>query len=1121
MLKDVTLAKDSTDPSSWTHHQVEDLCAFLVTQFDNKFPTYGHIYHKEVSQITDVTPRTLADIEKLQAMDGPFTIIVYPEVAALPYIFAIIIAAASYFLAPSAPNLPIPPNAALRNSQAPSPNNELSDRQNRARINGRIPDIFGKVRSTPDLIAAPYKVFENNREVEYAYMCVGRGDYEITDIRDGETLCSNIAGVTVEVFAPYTSPLSGDDPVLRIGTPILNTVVTARRSNSVNGQVLRPPNAVSVTGQNNIRFASPNVIQAEPSSTIDFDKLLVEGDVITLTDSDLVSGGSATQVVTCWLNNNEDGSASAIKFALPPPGTLPSQYAPAVNLRIDYADVVGFSGDYSIASAGSQNPWPGEFNAIIVILNGEADADTPSGNWMYQWDNQFSPHANSFNFTLTTSNPSGDFDLNGVYTIVSVTSKEISVDSPAVVSADWNTIPADGTPYISPTIAATGDKWVGPFILESDDMGAVYCNFVASNGLYKDDGTTQTAVNVQIQVQLTPVGLDDIATGDQENFYITLNGSAVNKETVAKTIKAIPTFTGRCSVRARRLTETDTGFTGQVVDEVRWRDAYAISPVTQTDFGNVTTIHSKTFATASALAIKERRLNMQAIRKIPQRVTGSTMTTALFASDDAADIMVAVCLDQYIGKRNPAEIDIPSIYDTADAVEAYFGHVNARKFSYTFDNENVSFEETAASVAAALFSTAYRRGNVIKLSFEKLTDDSTLLFNHRNKLPGTERRAISFGFNGDFDGIVYKYINPVDDSEISIFLPQTTPTKNPKKIDSIGIRNNLQAYFQAHRAINKLQFQNTTTEFDATQEAELVIINDRVLVTDSTRTSVQDGEVVAVATLVLTLSQNVDFSIVDDYVIHLQLTDGTVQVIDITAGAAPNKVVLAGAPTLPLVTDHAKFARTAYAITRATEPQQTAFLISERTPSGNKTSTVRAYNYDARYYANDKDFINDVIDENGYGPAGGFTPGTGTGFTPTDDGGPTPTTVDVHFFSDSLFGQNGYTDAVFPLPQGSMSSDGILTETGDIRTGEIRWDAGELTIAIGIIFPDNTHDLTYLHSISFTGDAGTVTKLAADADFTFENENLGAEFESRWLWNLADSPFTDGVGYVVHVSFFP
>ena len=64
-----------------------------------------------------------------------------------------------------------------------SSNNKLGNRENTQRIGGRIPDIFGTVLAIPDLIAPPLRYFQNNVEIEECLMCLGRGYYEISDVK--------------------------------------------------------------------------------------------------------------------------------------------------------------------------------------------------------------------------------------------------------------------------------------------------------------------------------------------------------------------------------------------------------------------------------------------------------------------------------------------------------------------------------------------------------------------------------------------------------------------------------------------------------------------------------------------------------------------------------------------------------------------------------------------------------------------------------------------------------------------------------------------------------------------------------------------------------------------------
>ena len=1032
----VVIVPSLADRSSWKNYEVPDLFELLRNQWTT-FPETARIYHKVISKENDVTPGSEDDCERLKAMPGPFFVVVYPEGPALIIVGAILFAVAAVALSsPTIPSLPTP--VVARNQQTASPNNELSDRSNRARINGRIPDIFGQVKATPDLISAPYKIFEANREVEYAYMCVGRGFYEIEEVRDGETLCANIPGTSIEIYEPFTSPNSGDVPQIRIGSAINSRVLATKRSNSVNGQVLRPPNAASITGIANMIFRYPGSIQYSVSSgdIQAFSSQFAEGDLLTITGAAQaeVSAsllGSYTNIVGT-LSEFPPGIPSMdpafvvggfITFAYPPGSPITPPAGMEVGNTITLTQAVDPAvSDYHVSSVvleewsetvhvtGANANLSGVYTiaavAVYVGANGAPvfsilldDPASVNSNWdLYSYGITIygvGTNANRMGIALGHDTPIPSFDLDGSYTIVAVTPDTIILDDPASVNSDWNildTIPGDSSPPLSPTLSVSGQRWIGPFVLDEEESIALYANFVASNGLYKDDGTDQIAASIEVMVEVTPIDETDTARGAPETVSVILNGSATLKETVAYTLyQSFVGFVGRFSIRASRITEADSTFEGQVIDEVRWRDVYSVAPVSDLHFGNVTTVHSKTYATASALAVKERKLTMLATRKLPARVgeTSEFTDTVLVPTLNAADIFCAICRDLYIGNRSIAEIDVSNIYNTVEQVETYFGHIFPSQFCYTFDNDNLSFEETATLVALALHCVAYRRGSVIKLSFEEETEDSTLLFNHRNKIPRSEAREFNFGFSNDNDGVQFTYVDPVDDSIISVFLPESYPSINPKKIESIGVRNHLQAYFLAWRAWNKIRYQNVGVRFDATQEADLLLRNDRILVTDSTRQGAQDGEVTAIDALELTLSQEVDLTVYDTYSVFLQHVDGSVETISCIAGTDPNQIILDDAPSQTLVTDKEAYARTTFILVGDEETQQLAFLVTEKEPVDKMISTVTAINYDARYYQNDEDFIDDVIGEGGYGGGGGFVPSPTTPpYTPgAGDGG--------------------------------------------------------------------------------------------------------------------------------------
>jgi hypothetical protein len=853
----------------------------------------------------------------LQGLKGTFYVVIYPEgIETILIIVAIGIAAAaiglSFLLRPHAttPNIP--------NQQNTSPNNNLADRQNTARANERIPDIFGKLWSTPDLIAVPYRIFIAGVETEYCYMCIGRGSYTIDQIREDITPVAQITGTSVEIYGPFTSPNSGDAPVLRVGAAIGTSVINIKASKSVNGQVLMAPNLAGA----------------------------------------------------------------------------------------------GFSG------------------AFLV----------------------------------------GD--------------------------------------------ATTTDIWA---------------NFTAGSGSYSIDGTTgiQSAVTSTVELGITPVDSSGTPTAAEAFTTVNVVGSATQKELIGVTLKVHLTTPGMSSVRAKRTTNTTIAANISVSDEVKWRDCYAVSPIVPTHFGNVTTVQTVATPTPQALAIQTRKLNLLVTRNIPiGSIAGGVVTFAPAGpTSSAADVLCAMAQDIRIGNRSASEIDFVGIYTTINAVATYFGTTLATEFHFSFDNAKVSFEEAVADIAAAICCEAYRRGSLLTLSFEKLTANSTILFNHRNKIPNSETRTVTFGFNGDIDGIDFTYTEPNDplspnqdvanvlsfplniyhihctggtstaryllnlgvsvnlanyvlqcrvhntgvlpvfifdaflhsqvvaagttvdvnlnftgDGSTSILfqivsnaiaddisfnisnlyianladginlvpvaqrifsgaswgivsgttvtVSLVAPTAvNPKQITSVGIRNNVQAYLVASRLYNKLLYQNTVVEFQGLEEAALLVLNDRILVADNTRSDTQDGEVQNQIGLLLTLSQPVKFVGGRTYTIFLQHYDETVESIGITQPDAtkPTQVLLAGAPSLPLVIDPSLSAcLTTYQIVDNTPQRANAFLLSEKTPQTAKTYTIKAASYDNRYYFNDVDFIKGFVVSNGSEGTGTVAIGPGGTYRPSN-----------------------------------------------------------------------------------------------------------------------------------------
>jgi len=89
------------------------------------------------------------------------------------------------------------------NSQAASPTYNLQAQGNQARLDGAIPEHFGRHKAFPDFAAQPYQEFAGNEQYLYQLFCIGRGYYDIEAINIDDTPVSNFEEITYEIVNPH------------------------------------------------------------------------------------------------------------------------------------------------------------------------------------------------------------------------------------------------------------------------------------------------------------------------------------------------------------------------------------------------------------------------------------------------------------------------------------------------------------------------------------------------------------------------------------------------------------------------------------------------------------------------------------------------------------------------------------------------------------------------------------------------------------------------------------------------------------------------------------------------------------------------------------------------------
>ena len=103
------------------------------------------------------------------------------------------------------PKPPSPNGAGSTNYASASPTYSLSAQGNMARIDGAIPEHFGRLLCYPDFAAAPYVEYAGNEQYLYQLLCIGTGEYDIEAIRIEDTSIDSFEEIEYEIVLPYNA----------------------------------------------------------------------------------------------------------------------------------------------------------------------------------------------------------------------------------------------------------------------------------------------------------------------------------------------------------------------------------------------------------------------------------------------------------------------------------------------------------------------------------------------------------------------------------------------------------------------------------------------------------------------------------------------------------------------------------------------------------------------------------------------------------------------------------------------------------------------------------------------------------------------------------------------------
>jgi hypothetical protein len=837
-------------------------------------------------------------------------------------VISAVLSVASKILAPD-PTMP-----ANVNRTQQSPNNSLGARENQVRLLQRVEDIYGTVKAIPSLMMQTYIKYVGTRQVEYGYYCISRGYLDVTDVKDGESFLSEIQGSSAAIYAPFTSPNSGHAPQALVGDPIIDAIVTVRRSVETDGFTLKALNQIQLTPGEGYRFhrgggsEGPLDVIVQEHKWPNFNAIAEVGQTVTVAPfSDAYTLSQEAECVGADRKYIDRGVSPSLFRDLLPGGevTFSGWIAPQNNGTFIIATKVD---DFTITvTSGSQVD---EVREIPTLVTVHAVPDRSS-----YWGTRTITEVRDGAVVLDGVVFARDLGVTDVYRHVN-----IAVDNGLSDWTDWVTLP-------------------------DANRNQVWFNVIATQGMKADaGGESPVFINFQAQIEQLDGGLSP--TGNVEDVLGGIGGATSDQ--IGETLERVTGWTGPARARMRRVTPYLWQFPGTIIDEIKWSDLYSVAPVTKAHFGNKTTIHTVTRATPRATSVRSRQLNCIASRRLP-RWTGSGFSGAfdaegrhvsgtIEATNYLHDIIAAICLDPKIGRREVGELDMVQMSAQVDL--AYAVHASIPRFNYTFDSEETSLEEMIFRVADAGSCTAYRQNGRIRLFFDRAQAASTALISHRNSRPGSQTITRVFANDADYDGVEFVYQDPDTGQAETIRLPTDGDYTKLKRFEIPGIRNFAQAWLRANRELAKLRGQRISVQVDMTTDARSLLPGARVDIVDNTVFASFDGEVVGKEDFELELSRDVTFTPAVDHSIVLMCRDGSLESIRVTPGSEPNRVVLQHAPVEAVVTQEGQDGiRTIFSFAADDARQAQAYQVTEIGASDGQYMQVRAINYDAGFYSAD------------------------------------------------------------------------------------------------------------------------------------------------------------------------
>ena len=832
---------------------------------------------------------------------------------------------------------PKPKPAYLRNAeQQESGTNVLTGQSNEIRLGARIPDILGRVRCYPDMLCMPLEDWWLKTQSIKQFFCVGRGDHDVPPdlVKLGETPIVQMDACTATVFHPLD---------------LLPQMRVMRQAPEVQGISLLPDDA------------SPS-------------PLVVSFDAATKTmTSNTFRDLNGMRPITISSTTFNDGFFWVLEVpasSTVPPFTWvlsgPVVNETGANAAIQEWEVVRQSLDLTIYW-GTASPYPPTPTTRDIRMNG-GNTDWPMGAAVMVFDDAMDAVYGIVDYNTEVPLDIGSFhtvdtilritDPNGVLTTVppyhSDNTGGYQVFRPPLGKSTDGGVIAGPTDVPLPPVTS----WYTCPMEEPDE---IWVDFAFPQGLVAHTPLGRARLSIEVQVEFKRFDASDTQRTRTYTF-VDIASQAPLRFTLKYLLETLdlPAGSPWIQVRVQRLTPLGTDTDNTYVEDTRWQRLAGIRILPARSYDNATTVLLSMTNTRGAVTMGETSLNMVVTRKL-EHWNGSTFD-APAATDKWADNFVHRCRESDGANRTPEQIDLAGIYALQAQLDALDGGALGRIGLALDQFQDVDAE--LASIADVVRAVVYRVGKKIYVTRDQATATRIALFNGRTKNPDGESTAMRMTNDGENDSVTVTWVDPAASFKVREYthppLP-ISPQFNPLRA-APTLCNWAQAYRRAAYEWNRIRYRREQITVQVTEDGRICRPGDVVNITDDiANLAASAGEILEVSGTLLTLDRDVAFIAGHTYSIIVRDVEGqATDTIPVTAGAAPNQVILGRAP-LPAVTIKPRDSSTGtlYAFFDDTAANIRAWMLTSVSANGPYVQ-LQGTNYSALVFQDDTGTIPDV-----------------------------------------------------------------------------------------------------------------------------------------------------------------